>query len=217
MPLYALVVRESFGEKVMGSAYGAVFLISTLGMGLGSFAAGPSTTGSARTRGSSCSFAIGMALVLAFTFRRPTRMGARNGPHYPRRSSRPAKPWRASTPSSSRPGEAVARLDPDARRPGEAVRASTPTLVAPGEAVARLDPQRSSRPGEAVARAICRQSTSPSRITRAAGLHLTRSPSGGITSSLFRHVSRRFSPAHPRKPARRLRRLKESRRILEWT
>ncbi len=40
MPLYALVVREYFGEKVMGSAYGAVFLISTLGMGLGSFAGG---------------------------------------------------------------------------------------------------------------------------------------------------------------------------------
>src|SRR5437899_86547 len=37
MPLYALVVRENFGGKVMGSAYGVVFLISTLGMGLGSF------------------------------------------------------------------------------------------------------------------------------------------------------------------------------------
>src|SRR5260370_17145789 len=36
MPLYALVVREYFGEKVMGSAYGAVFLISTLAMRLGS-------------------------------------------------------------------------------------------------------------------------------------------------------------------------------------
>src|SRR5439155_695840 len=32
MPLYALVTREYFGERVMGSAYGAVFLISTLGM-----------------------------------------------------------------------------------------------------------------------------------------------------------------------------------------
>src|SRR5437870_10214026 len=40
MPLYALVTREYFGEKVMGRAYGAVFLISTLGMGLGSFAGG---------------------------------------------------------------------------------------------------------------------------------------------------------------------------------
>ncbi len=40
MPLYALVTRDYFGEKVMGSAYGGVFLISTLGMGLGSFAGG---------------------------------------------------------------------------------------------------------------------------------------------------------------------------------
>src|SRR5919204_3262826 len=40
MPLYALVTREYFGEKIMGSAYGAVFLASTLGMGLGSWAGG---------------------------------------------------------------------------------------------------------------------------------------------------------------------------------
>lgn len=40
MPLYALLTREYFGERVMGTAYGGVFLISTLGMGLGSFAGG---------------------------------------------------------------------------------------------------------------------------------------------------------------------------------
>ena len=40
MPLYALLIRQYFGEKVMGTAYGAVFLISTLGMGLGSYAGG---------------------------------------------------------------------------------------------------------------------------------------------------------------------------------
>jgi MFS family permease len=40
MPLYALVTREYFGERIRGTAYGAVFLISTLGMGLGSFAGG---------------------------------------------------------------------------------------------------------------------------------------------------------------------------------
>src|SRR6058998_881788 len=73
MPLYALVTREYFGEKVMGSAYGAVFLISTLGMGLGSFAGGVFYD----RLGSYvwlflASFAIGtMAVVLAFTFRRP--------------------------------------------------------------------------------------------------------------------------------------------------
>jgi len=57
----------------MGSAYGAVFLISTLGMGLGSFAGGVIYD----RLGSYvwlflASFAIGaMAVVLAFTFRPP--------------------------------------------------------------------------------------------------------------------------------------------------
>ena len=40
MPLYALVTRDYFGERVMGTAYGMVFLISSIGMGLGSFAGG---------------------------------------------------------------------------------------------------------------------------------------------------------------------------------
>jgi MFS family permease len=40
MPLYALLIRQYFGDKVMGTAYGGVFLVSTLGMGLGSFAGG---------------------------------------------------------------------------------------------------------------------------------------------------------------------------------
>jgi len=40
MPLYALVTREFFGDKVMGSAYGVVFFISCIGMGLGSYAGG---------------------------------------------------------------------------------------------------------------------------------------------------------------------------------
>ena len=40
MPLYALVTREYFGDRVMGTAYGAVFLVSTTGMGLGSYAGG---------------------------------------------------------------------------------------------------------------------------------------------------------------------------------
>jgi MFS family permease len=40
MPLYALVTREYFGERIMGTAYGAVFFISSIGMGLGSYAGG---------------------------------------------------------------------------------------------------------------------------------------------------------------------------------
>jgi MFS family permease len=73
MPLYALVTREYFGEKVMGTAYGAVFLISTLGMGLGSYAGGfiYDRLGSYAWLFLG-SFAIGaMAVVLAFSFRRP--------------------------------------------------------------------------------------------------------------------------------------------------
>jgi MFS family permease len=40
MPLYALLVREYFGERIMGTAYGAVFLVSTLGMALGAWSGG---------------------------------------------------------------------------------------------------------------------------------------------------------------------------------
>lgn len=76
MPLYALVTRDFFGEKVMGTAYGGVFLISTLGMGLGSFAGGwvydrlGSYTGLFGG-----SFAIGaLAVLLALTFRSPRRV-----------------------------------------------------------------------------------------------------------------------------------------------
>jgi predicted MFS family arabinose efflux permease len=73
MPLYALVTREYFGERVMGAAYGGVFLVSTLGMGLGSWAGGLIYD---RLGGYAWlfmgSFAIGaMAVVLALTFRAP--------------------------------------------------------------------------------------------------------------------------------------------------
>jgi MFS family permease len=80
MPLYALVTREFFGEKVMGAAYGGVFLISTLGMGIGSFAGGwlYDRLGSyAWLYGSS--FAIGLvAVALALTFRPPRLTAALN-------------------------------------------------------------------------------------------------------------------------------------------
>src|SRR2546421_6191443 len=100
MPLYALVTREYFGEKVMGSAYGAVFLISTLGMGLGSFAGGAiyDRLGSYAWLFLASSAIGTMAVVLAFTFRRAIKIGGLEmAPPTPRRSSRP--------------GEAVARLD----------------------------------------------------------------------------------------------------------
>jgi MFS family permease len=73
MPLYALVVREYFGEAVMGTAYGAVFLVSTMGMGLGSFAGGLVHD----ALGSYAWLFVGSALIgaagglLAITFRPP--------------------------------------------------------------------------------------------------------------------------------------------------
>jgi MFS family permease len=40
MPLYALLTREYFGPRAMGSAYGAIFALQAIGMGLGTFAGG---------------------------------------------------------------------------------------------------------------------------------------------------------------------------------
>jgi len=40
MPLYAILVREYFGERIMGTAFGAVAFVSTLGMALGPWAGG---------------------------------------------------------------------------------------------------------------------------------------------------------------------------------
>ena len=40
MPLYALVAREFFGERVVGTTFGAIFLISCIGMGLGAYGGG---------------------------------------------------------------------------------------------------------------------------------------------------------------------------------
>src|SRR5262249_58596965 len=40
MPLYALVTREYFGERVIGTAFGGVFFVSCIGMGLGADAGG---------------------------------------------------------------------------------------------------------------------------------------------------------------------------------
>jgi MFS family permease len=77
MPLYALLTREYFGEKVMGTVYGAVFLISALGMGLGSLAGGVIYD----RLGAYAWLYIGSALIgtaallLALTFRAPFGLG----------------------------------------------------------------------------------------------------------------------------------------------
>ena len=78
MPLYALVTREYFGEKVMGTAYGAVFFISCIGMGLGSYAGGAihDALGSYQWLFLG-SFAIGTVAVFLGLTLRPPRLAAR--------------------------------------------------------------------------------------------------------------------------------------------
>jgi MFS family permease len=73
MPLYAILVREYFGERIMGTAFGAVSLAATLGMALGPLIGGWLYDGLGGYAwmflGSS---AIGLgAVAIAFTFRPP--------------------------------------------------------------------------------------------------------------------------------------------------
>ena len=73
MPLYAILVREYFGERIMGAAFGAVSVAATLGMALGPWLGGAlyDSLGSYAWMfvGSS---AIGLgAVAIAFTFRPP--------------------------------------------------------------------------------------------------------------------------------------------------
>ena len=75
MPLYAILVREYFGAKIMGTAFGMVAMVSTLGMAIGPWAGGWLFD----TFGSYFwlyigSFGIGLgAVAIAFTFRPPER------------------------------------------------------------------------------------------------------------------------------------------------
>jgi MFS family permease len=78
MPLYPVVTREFFGERAMGTAYGAVFFISCIGMGLGSYAGGAihDLLGTYQWLFLG-SFAIGsMAVVLGVTLKAPVAAGA---------------------------------------------------------------------------------------------------------------------------------------------
>jgi MFS family permease len=73
MPLYPLVIREYFGERALGTAYGAVFFISCIGMGIGSYAGGAihDLLGTYQWLFLG-SFAIGaMAVVLGLTLKPP--------------------------------------------------------------------------------------------------------------------------------------------------
>ena len=78
MPLYAILVREYFGARIMGTAFGAVAFVSTLGMAMGPLAGGWLFD----TFGSYVwlymgSFGIGLgAVAIALTFRAPSRLPA---------------------------------------------------------------------------------------------------------------------------------------------
>ena len=79
MPLYAILVREYFGARIMGTVFGAVAAASTLGMALGPWAGGWLYD----AFGSYVwlyigSFGIGLgAVAIAFTFRAPRTAAGR--------------------------------------------------------------------------------------------------------------------------------------------
>jgi len=78
MPLYAILVREYFGARIMGTAFGAVAMVSTLGMAIGPWLGGWLFD----SFGSYFwlyvgSFGIGVgAVAIAVTFRPPERQPA---------------------------------------------------------------------------------------------------------------------------------------------
>ena len=75
MPLYAILVREYFGDRIMGTIFGAVALASTLGMALGPWAGGwlYDRLGSyAWLFAGSAAIGLGAATI-ALTFRAPAR------------------------------------------------------------------------------------------------------------------------------------------------
>src|SRR5262249_13173613 len=76
MPLYAILVREYFGAKIMGTAFGAVAMVSTLGMALGPWGGGwlYDAFGSYFWLYIG-SFGVGLgAVAIALTFRPPQRV-----------------------------------------------------------------------------------------------------------------------------------------------
>lgn len=73
MPLYAVVVREYFGAAIMGTVFGAVAMVSTMGMALGPWLGGWLFDAYASYAWLYIgSFAVGLgAVAIAFTFRPP--------------------------------------------------------------------------------------------------------------------------------------------------
>ena len=75
MPLYAILVREYFGARIMGTVFGAVGFVSTLGMALGPWAGGwlyDNLGGYFWLYVGSAAIGVG-AVAIAVTFRPPHR------------------------------------------------------------------------------------------------------------------------------------------------
>jgi MFS family permease len=78
MPLYAILTRQYFGDRVMGTMYGAVFGISSVGMGIGSYLGGFFFDLSGTYAGLYVvSFLLGVsAIIFGFVLRPPRGMRA---------------------------------------------------------------------------------------------------------------------------------------------
>ncbi len=76
MPLYAVIVREYFGARIMGTAFGAVTMVSSIGMALGPLVGGWLYDQYANYVGMFLSAGVvGLgAVLIAMAFRPPTRV-----------------------------------------------------------------------------------------------------------------------------------------------
>jgi MFS family permease len=73
MPLYATLVREYFGARIMGTVFGAVTMVSTIGMAVGPWTGGwiyDNLGGYFWLYIASCAIGLG-GMAIAFTFRPP--------------------------------------------------------------------------------------------------------------------------------------------------
>ena len=73
MPLYALLTREYFGQRAMGGAYGAIYMLQAIGMGLGTFGGGwlYDRLGGYSSMFASAAAIAAAAILLAFALRSP--------------------------------------------------------------------------------------------------------------------------------------------------
>jgi predicted MFS family arabinose efflux permease len=78
MPLYALVAREFFGDRVVGTTFGAIFFISCIGMGLGAYGGGflYDRLGTYWTLHLASTLVGGAAVAVALALRSPHRTAA---------------------------------------------------------------------------------------------------------------------------------------------